>query len=366
MNSNSRIKILFLAADPSDVTRLRLMQELREIREKLQPSKGRENFLLESRESVRPGDISQAFFDVEPQIVHFSGHGAPSGELYFENEIGKAHPVQPSALASLFRLHSNRVRCVVLNACYSHIQAEAIAEHISFVIGMNKAIGDKAAIIFAAGFYKALGANCSIEQAYEHGKVDIQLYGIPEHLTPVFISRKNTKDSAIEPNFQEEISISEKYRKLEELLIAASAGDKTKWKAADEETLAVMLKVARRTKEGWLTHESLQKFPCKDLRVINSLWSTHTNNRFGFGIQQKIYAHYGGGIDGQYNEDAWQKFSLAVGWRTRKGWLLRPDVVYDISAPPGHLPTGIGLGAQGAQGWWRRLVILASRTKCKL
>jgi hypothetical protein len=34
------------------------------------------------------------------------------------------------------------------------VQAEAIVKHIPYVIGMSKAIGDKAAIEFAVGFYR--------------------------------------------------------------------------------------------------------------------------------------------------------------------------------------------------------------------
>jgi hypothetical protein len=71
----NKTKILFLSADPSDAGHLRLGQELRDIREKLQLSKQRDIFDLQPREAVRPGDISQAIFDVEPQIVYFSGHG---------------------------------------------------------------------------------------------------------------------------------------------------------------------------------------------------------------------------------------------------------------------------------------------------
>ena len=54
---------------------------------------------------------------------------------------------------------------------------------------MSKAIGDKAAISFSVGFYQALGAGKSIEEAYKFGCVQIALQGIPEHLTPVLISR---------------------------------------------------------------------------------------------------------------------------------------------------------------------------------
>ena len=187
-----RIKILFIAADPSDSARLRLGQELRDIREKLQLAKQRDSFLLESRESVRPGDITQAIFDVEPEIVHFSGHGISTGELCFENILGKMQPVQPDALANLFLLVKEQVKCVIINACYSEAQAKAIAKHIPFVIGMNQSIGDKTAISFAVGFYKALGAGRSFEKAYKFACVEIQLSGISEHLTPVLYRKKDT------------------------------------------------------------------------------------------------------------------------------------------------------------------------------
>jgi len=187
MNEPTMTTILFLAADPTNASRLRLGQELREIQEKLQLAKMRDEFKLEQRMSVRPVDISQAILDEKPKIVHFSGHGTNEGSLCFENEIGKSQFVEPDALASLFELVADHVDCVLLNACYSEIQAKAIANHIKYVIGMNKAIGDKAAISFAIGFYQALGAGKSVEDAYKFGCVQIRLQSIPEHLTPVLI-----------------------------------------------------------------------------------------------------------------------------------------------------------------------------------
>ncbi|MBD2166140.1 CHAT domain-containing protein [Calothrix membranacea FACHB-236] len=183
------LKILFLSSDPTDAARLRLGQELREIQQRLQLAKQRDKFLLEQRLSVRPGDISQALLDIEPHIVHFSGHGMNTGELYVENELGQIQPIKPDALASLFELVEDQVNCVVLNACYSKTQAEAIAKYIPFVIGMNYLIGDQAAIAFSVGFYKALGANRSIEKAYQFGCTEIQLHGIAENLTPVIYKR---------------------------------------------------------------------------------------------------------------------------------------------------------------------------------
>lgn len=183
------IAVLFLSADPTDASRLRLGEELREIQEKLQLAKLREQFELHQLVSARPADVSQALLDIQPKIVHFSGHGTATGALCFENQIGETHPIQPDALAALFEQFATQVNCVLLNACYSEIQANAIAKHVDYVVGMNRAIGDEAAISFAIGFYQALGAGRTIEEAYKLGCVQIRLQGIPEHLTPVLIKK---------------------------------------------------------------------------------------------------------------------------------------------------------------------------------
>ncbi len=185
----NKVSILFLAADPTNESRLRLGEEFREIQEKLKLAKFRDRFTLLPQLSVRPSDISQALLDTQPHIVHFSGHGTPTGALCFEDLAGKTHPIDPDALAALFEQFSGQVNCVILNACYAEIQAKAIAKHIKYVIGMNQAIGDKAAIAFAIGFYQALGGGLSIEEAYRFGCVQIQLQGIPEHLTPVLVKK---------------------------------------------------------------------------------------------------------------------------------------------------------------------------------
>jgi hypothetical protein len=93
-------------------------------------------------------------------------------------------------------LFADKLNCVVLNGCYSDVQAQVIAKHIPHVIGMNKAIGDKAAIAFAVGFYDALGAGRGVEFAFKMGCAAIQMEGIAEHLTPVLIKRPITSDGS--------------------------------------------------------------------------------------------------------------------------------------------------------------------------
>ncbi|QIR41708.1 CHAT domain-containing protein (plasmid) [Tolypothrix sp. PCC 7910] len=189
--NNSAVKtILILAANPKNTSQLRLDEEIREIDAGLQRAKKRELFDLKQRWAVRVQDVYQALLDFKPQIVHFSGHGSGDDGLALEDEAGNLKLVDTVALAKLFDLFSTTIECIVLNACYSQVQASAIAQHIPYVIGMNKAIGDKAAVKFATGFYNALGAGEGVEFAYKLGCNVIQLDGIPEHLTPVLIKKQ--------------------------------------------------------------------------------------------------------------------------------------------------------------------------------
>jgi len=65
-NFANTFSVLFLSADPTDASRLRLSEELREIQEQLKLAKLRDRFTLEQRMSVRPADISQALLDIQP------------------------------------------------------------------------------------------------------------------------------------------------------------------------------------------------------------------------------------------------------------------------------------------------------------
>ncbi|MBI4781752.1 MAG: TIR domain-containing protein [Oscillatoriophycideae cyanobacterium NC_groundwater_1537_Pr4_S-0.65um_50_18] len=191
--------ILFLAANPKDTGRLRVDQELRDIDEGLKRAQKRDQFKLEQRLAVRPRDIQRAMLDVNPQIIHFSGHGKGEAGLIFEDDIGNTQLVDGAALAGLFKLFADQIHCVVLNGCYSEVQAKAIAQHIPFVIGMNQGIGDRAAIAFAVGFYDALGAGRPIEFAYKLGCSAIRLDGIAEHLTPVLLKQSPEGAAMIQP-----------------------------------------------------------------------------------------------------------------------------------------------------------------------
>ncbi len=182
----SKEKVLILAAIPDG---LRLDKEIREIEEAIKRAVKRDLFEIKIRTAVRPQDIRRAMSDDKPlrvyaeehpQFVHFCGHGMSDGSLVLEDDSGNHQPVSSEGLAALFKLHTNYVKCVLLNACYSEKSAVAISQHINYTIGMNQPIGDKAAIVFAQGFYDGLGYENPdnqdvIPRAFEEGLVAIQM-----------------------------------------------------------------------------------------------------------------------------------------------------------------------------------------------
>ncbi|BAZ26672.1 GUN4 domain-containing protein [Kalymmatonema gypsitolerans NIES-4073] len=127
------------------------------------------------------------------------------------------------------------------------------------------------------------------------------------------------------------------YTRLRDLLAAG------KWKEADEETLAVMLKATGREEQRWLDIESIENFPCTDLRTIDQLWVKSSNGRFGFSVQKRIWESVGG--NRKANNETFEKFGDRVGWRRRrikamlqKEWLHYEELNFTTQGREGHLP----------------------------
>ncbi|WP_218964157.1 serine/threonine-protein kinase [Nostoc linckia] len=142
------------------------------------------------------------------------------------------------------------------------------------------------------------------------------------------------------------------YQNLENLL---KVGE---WKAADEETTRLMLKVAKREQQGWLDYEDIENFPCTDLRTIDQLWVKYSNGHFGFSVQKRIWLECSGKIN--YQTECCLRDR--VGWRENEGWLSKDNYNYSLNAQPGHLP-GNFVGKNGSYfggkewTWWRLFLL---------
>jgi hypothetical protein len=196
--------ILFLAANPTGTDRLALDREARAIQIELERSGHRDQFELVTRWAAEPLDLLRELRKLKPTVVHFSGHGgsgaprsprpprpdaAPRREiddgsggaggaghgLFFQGPDGGPQRVSTGALEQAFGAAGSSVRLVVLSACYSDAQAEALLAQVDCVVGMSGSITDDAARSFAIGFYGGLGEREPVAAAFQQGRAAIRL-----------------------------------------------------------------------------------------------------------------------------------------------------------------------------------------------
>jgi tetratricopeptide (TPR) repeat protein len=181
--------ILLLTANPKDTQPLDLQKEVVEITQLLQHAKISEQFTVHSAFAMTPAQLRIQLSQHRPDIVHFSGHGAGEDGIVLVDDKNQMQLVTTAALVNLFASFP-KIQCVILNACYSALQASSLVEYVPFVIGMNQSILDRAALAFSSGFYQGLSAEKSISEAFAWGCNEIALRNLGEQTKPVLKQRR--------------------------------------------------------------------------------------------------------------------------------------------------------------------------------
>jgi hypothetical protein len=124
------------------------------------------------------------------------------------------------------------------------------------------------------------------------------------------------------------------YSKLQYLLASKQ------FQEADIETTRLLLWAARREKQGVLNTESIKRFSCIDLRTIDNLWRQYSNQRFGFSVQMRMWQK-------MKHKDP-EEFASQIGWiNDNENWVKYNDLIFDLRAPIGHLPTAGAFAPSG-------------------
>jgi len=181
--------ILFLAANPHGTQPVKLDSECAAIQRELKMARHREDFRFESRWAVGIDELMRHLRELDPTVIHFSGHGGGSDGLILEDEQGQPQPISARALTKVVGAAAPRVRLVVLNACYTAVQADVLRNIIECVVGMDGAIGDAAARKFAVQFYGALGDGRSIGNAVDNGIAVLAAHELSDELLPRCLTR---------------------------------------------------------------------------------------------------------------------------------------------------------------------------------
>jgi hypothetical protein len=115
----------------------------------------------------------------KPHIVHFSGHASKKHKLILGGAPGRGKTIDQQGLVEMLALYNHHVRLVLLNACFTKLQARSIAEVIDYSVGSGRGIGDKGSVAFAGAFYRALGFGRSIREAFDSAKAELVLTRMP-------------------------------------------------------------------------------------------------------------------------------------------------------------------------------------------
>ncbi|MEN9668056.1 MAG: hypothetical protein RLZZ326_4419, partial [Planctomycetota bacterium] len=169
------MRILFLAANPSQTSPLDLEEELRSLEQELRGVKFRDSITLIARHAVRPDDLIRHVRADKPNIIHFSGHGSTRG-IILRDDTGGYQAVEGANLKRF--LEGRGINLVVLNACYSKGQADTIQGAVKTVVGTTDAVGDEAARRFTVAFYRSLGDGLSVREAFRDGGDAVALHGL--------------------------------------------------------------------------------------------------------------------------------------------------------------------------------------------
>jgi hypothetical protein len=80
----------------------------------------------------------------------------------------------------------------------------------------------------------------------------------------------------------------------------------------------------------WIYFTEVTGFPSEDLNTVNALWWVHSEGRFGFSVQRKLWLGMGRDF-----VKLWPK----IGWKDGNSWTKYPrGFIWDLNAPVGHLP----------------------------
>lgn len=183
-NVPEKVTVLYLGTSPEDEVRLRVDAEARDIHEAIRKSDNPQSVAFNDRWAVRQTDLLQVLNETNPDIVHFSGHGAADGSIVLEDQFGNAVLLDKERLSVVVGAAAKHVKLIVFNACYSDEEADKILRHVDATIGMTDSISDAAAKAFAAQLYSSIGFGLDLQTSFNQARAAVALISPEEIGTP--------------------------------------------------------------------------------------------------------------------------------------------------------------------------------------
>lgn len=121
------------------------------------------------------------------------------------------------------------------------------------------------------------------------------------------------------------------------------------WFEADKETVALIAAIAGVSDLEDLSPRAIRSFSCGEIQVIDRLWHTYSEGKFGFSVQIQMYQDLGGTVETTIGENQAlvERWGAALGWRSGVSdnnpggdrWRKCDELEFSLDAPKGCHPS---------------------------
>lgn len=160
-----------------------------------------------------------------------------------------------------------------------------------------------------------VSTNLALGKAYQH------LYLVDNPQIKAFL-KSNFPSGVVRLSSEKDVD----YLPLQQLLAQQD------FQGADALTLQKLCELAGSpaVTRKWVYFTEVESFSNEDLLTIDRLWLMHSEGKFGFSVQRKIWLSLG---------KDYGKLWTKINWKSENIWTRYPnEFVWDLTAPTGHLP----------------------------
>jgi hypothetical protein len=206
-------KIIALFSNPTNEPVLRSGYEVNMIEQEISQAVGYP-YTIVKEIATDSRSLQKVLHNETPDIVHIIGHGTETGEYITELANGIAKPLPLNTFNTIFRNLESNVSCVVLNYCYSAMQANQVSQHVDMAIGWQSKVQDNVSIKFVTTFYYYLCRGMNFQKCFDLANTAIEEDGINLSDGPVLYTKSGVLASkekiSLRPRIAAQLTFDEK------------------------------------------------------------------------------------------------------------------------------------------------------------
>ncbi|UBS32379.1 CHAT domain-containing protein [Altererythrobacter sp. N1] len=186
-----KVRIALLVTNPDINAPLQTAIEARDIQKAIENSPNSSSFAVKVVLAPTFDDLIDSLNRLNPQILHFSGHGGGKSIILDNDRAGQdGGEVLDYGMASrLLQATDAKISLIVLAACDTATGVEQLLSERRAIIAMSDSIDDEAACAFSARFYKSIADGVTVEKALIQAKLYLEQKGYRDSDLPTLFAK---------------------------------------------------------------------------------------------------------------------------------------------------------------------------------